>query len=237
MKKFLLLLLICSSIGKLQAQFQCDLGVSYAGSSTNTQTFMRPYTIWGTSIRDTNYYSYQVHASGYGVTVYPKFHVVQANDLTISLGAPVMIGLGGSSSSKMGSTLNYIYDLNFCVDINGGRLNRRQDYPDKPLGFFLGVGFGLLNTSGIQYSGDLDNSLDANSRNITYVPEGGYFDEFMTAKSSGLMLHGGIVAPMFKKESKKSIGLRVFLKPGFGGKQLTYYGIGTIISFSSDRGY
>lgn len=238
MKKIILLAITLFSIEALHAQFQCDLGVSYAGSSTKSETFMRPYTIWGTSIKDTNFYSYDYGASGYGIYAYPKYHIAQLNEFTVSLGAPFMIGVGGSANSEQGSSLNYIYDMNVCLDVNAGRLNRRQDNPDKPFGFFAGIGFGLLNTSGLRYSGGLDNSsTHAFEKNITYVPEGGYFDEYMRAKSSSLLIHAGVVGPMFKKESKKSIGLRFFVKPGFGQKQLTYFGISAFVGFSRDRNF
>jgi hypothetical protein len=237
MKKFTLALLGFFLSFEMQAQFQCDLGGSFVSSSTNTQQFMQPYTIWGTSMKDTAFYSYDVHASGFGIYVYPKYHFAQAADLTFSLGAPCMLGMGGSSSSQLGSTLSYIYDFNLCLDINGGRLNRRQDYPDKPLGFFAGVGFGILNTSGFQYEGGKDPGVNANTSGITYVPEGGYFDEYMTAKSSGLIIHAGVVGPLLKKDSKRSIGLRCMVKPGLGAKQMSYFGFSAFVSLSNDRGY
>lgn len=237
--KPLFFILLCVGISITgRAQFQFDLGATWTSSGSKVQNFMRPVTLIGTNIQDTMFYSYNVSASGYGVYAYPKYHLKQVANHTISLGAPMMVGLSGSTNSPLGSTLAYVYDFNVAIDINGGRLNRHQDYPDKPIGYYAGIGWGVLNTNGFTYDGGKDNSINENTKNITFVPEGGYFDEFMTAKSSGLLFHAGIVAPFkFDKTDTKSMGLRFFVKPGLGKNQLTYYGLSAYLTFSNDRGY
>jgi hypothetical protein len=238
MKKSVLLLVCVCLAAISKAQFQFDIGATWANSASKVQNFMRPVTLIGTTIRDTFYYAYNVSASGYGVYAYPKYHLKQVANHTISLGAPIMLGFAGSANSQLGSTFHFMYDFNVAVDINGGRLNRQQDYPDKPYGYFAGIGFGILNTDGFKYDGGRDNSVNEKTKDLVFIPEGGYVDEYMTAKASGLLFHAGVVAPfMFHKDNSKSMGLRFFVKPGLGKSQLTYYGLSAYFSVSNDRGY
>lgn len=221
-----------------QAQFQFDIGLTRVGSNSRVQNFMRPLTIIGTTIRDTVFYSYNVSAPGLCLFTYPKYHLREIGSTTLSIGAPFNLGVSTSGKRPSGSALNFMYDINVSLDLNGGRLNRRQDYPDKPVGYYVGVGLGFMNTKQPITEGGVSYQVNEKTRDLILLPEGGYVDDYTSAKSSGLLFHGGVVAPLtFKKEDTRSIGLRFFVKPGLLRNQLTYYGLTLFVGFSHDRGF
>lgn len=130
-----------------------------------------------------------------------------------------------------------MYDLNVCVDINGGRLNKKRDNLDKKLGYFAGIGLGIINTSDVGF--DLSSEkVSASSKNLITVKPNEYWDDKVSAKTAGFMIHAGATFPFkFSTDNEKNMGLRLFVKPGFGN-HLTFFGVNAFLSVgkSADTG-
>lgn len=225
MKKGILFFLLFGLHQLTFAQFQFDIGGGFAKSDTRVQNFVRPY-VYPSGWVENEYYSYSIHATGYGMYVYPKYHFMEWRGMTLSIGTPFMFGLSGSNSSLEGTTLSYIMDANVAIDLNAGRLNRRQANPDKMFGFFVGAGIGVLNTDGITYSGGRNYNINDKVFDLIAVPENAYISDYMRTRSSAMYLHTGLVAPfLFRKQSSKNMGFRAFVKPAFKATTLTYWGM------------
>lgn len=213
------------------SQFQFDLGVTLAISGVKSQNFLTQHSNYSTNKIDTQYYTYGVSGSGVGVFAYPKYHIIQVAGHSISLGAPITLGVSSSYNSRTGEeSSSYIYDLNLALDINGGRLNKKKDNSDKLIGYYVGIGFGTINTGGIGF--DLEASSKTNTDDLIVVPLDQDAYDYMTVKNTGLLIHAGATVPFFfNKEKSKNMGIRAFVKPGFGPKAPTYFGASVFISF------
>lgn len=94
--------------------------------------------------------------SAYGLTYYPRFSFSN-----ISVGAPISIGVSGSSNSRSGvSDASLTYMLPLAVDYNFGMGSQEEEDADGGLGGYLGAGYGLFSTSyvGALYSSSISTS-------------------------------------------------------------------------------
>ncbi len=211
------------------AQFQIDLGATIAISNSKQLNFMVQTTNQG--IPQTSFQSYKISAAGEGIFSYPKFHLSEFMGHSISVGLPISLGV--TSNSQTGESA-FLYDMNMAADINGGRLNKKSDdNMDKLIGYYAGLGFGITNTD-VGYESTNDASVTANTKNIIKVngTNGENVYDFMTGKSVGLLIHGGVTVPYrFDRDNSSNMGLRLFVKPAFGKNQVTYFGGSVFISF------
>lgn len=232
MKKTTVLIAALGCMYQAQAQFEISTGIGLALSASKTQHFLVTSTKYYSSQIDTSYYSYKVSGEGFGVFVYPKFHVFEMAKHSLSIGAPIMLGLSGSANSQEGGTMSFLYDFNLSADINGGRLNKKSgDSKEKFFGYFVGVGLGIINTSGKVYDLDGSTKQKDNSVNYTVVSDNDNIEDHMSVKTAGFFIHAGGTLPIgYKNGGSSNVGVRLFFKPGFGDKSPSYFGINGFIT-------
>lgn len=227
MKKLIFTLLLSTIITNLLAQFQLDLGAALAIGSKNID--VRYVSKNSQNVSDTSYYKYLLSGGGFGIYAYPKYHVSEIAGHSISVGVPIIFGLSGESNSRTGGSSSFIYDLNVAIDINGGRLNKRNYSEDKLIGYFAGIGLGIINSGEAFVSSEsVDKSTISKSKKLVTSN----VDDIFNSRTAGLMLHAGLTVPfMFNRENEKNMGIRVFYKPGFGTKSLSWFGATAYVSF------
>lgn len=212
------------------AQFELSTGIGLAIAPGKTQHFS--YVSSYSSTPDTVYQSYKVSGGGFGVFVYPKIHLFQAAQHSLSVGAPIMLGFSGSANSQEGGTMSFLYDFNISADINGGRLNRKNgDSKDKRFGYFFGLGVGAINTSEAGYELTEPSSYTPKSgASYTMVNDNNEIYDKMTVKNVGFFVHAGSTIAL-GRNGNTNAGLRFFFKPGLGSTAPSYFGLNAFFNF------
>src|ERR1043165_7336749 len=119
---FIIALLLSCSV--TYGQFLMQGGITGILSSTNTINTAQEYVANNNNDLDTNYASYSYSTDAPGLFLYPKFGVVRFNNMNISVGTPISIGVVGNSPS---GGAGYLIDLNVALDINGGNFSLKKD--------------------------------------------------------------------------------------------------------------
>ncbi len=230
MKKTFLLIGTLGCLHQAHAQFEMNLGAGFAVSAQKKQHFLTLRSNAYSQKTDTSYYTYLVSGGGFGIFLYPKYHVVEVVNHSLSVGAPIMLGFSGSANTQTGGSFSYLYDMNLSLDINGGRLNKKRgDSKEKLFGYFVGVGLGIINTSSLSY--ELNSRAPDKNRNYHVISNGESIDDHISGKNAGVFIHAGGTLPlMFNRESGANMGLRLFVKPGLGQKAPTYFGMNAFLS-------
>ncbi|HOZ50320.1 MAG TPA: hypothetical protein PLU17_00565 [Chitinophagaceae bacterium] len=215
------------------AQFQIDCGATLAISNNKEVNYMILSTNQQGN-KTTSFETYKISAAGAGIYVYPKFHISELMKHSLSVGVPISFGLTANSQSEESS---FLYDLNIAADLNGGRLNKKNDENlDKLIGYFFGLGLGITNTDVGYEGGSATVPLSPQTKNIVTVDraKGESVYDFMSGKSVGLLIHAGLTLPYkFDRENNNNMGLRLFVKPAFGKNQVTYFGASVFMSFGN----
>jgi hypothetical protein len=215
------------------AQFQIDCGATLAISNNKEVNYMILSTN-SQGQKTTSYDTHKISAAGAGLYFYPKFHISEFMKHSISVGVPISLGITGNSQTDESS---FLYDLNMAADLNGGRLNKKnEDNLEKLIGYFFGLGLGITNTDVGYEGGSATVPLSPQTKNIVTVDraKGESVYDFMSGKSVGLLIHAGVVVPYkFNKDNTSNMGLRLFVKPAFGKNQVTYFGASVFMSFGN----
>lgn len=97
------------------------------------------------------------------ISYYPRFQVTSGDYNSITIGMPLIVGLGGSIRTNT----SYYVDLPLMIDANAGAGSTPND--DSPWGYGIGLGFGYALT-GSTYT-YLDNSFNTVNKKIrSYGP-------------------------------------------------------------------
>jgi outer membrane protein W len=93
-----------------------------------------------------------------GLTYSPRFNFFQKDNISLSVGIPLSVGLGGSYNSHYGSyssesnNIRFMFNLPAVVNFNFGRGASRNAH--SRMGFFAGAGYGYhYSSENDSYSG------------------------------------------------------------------------------------
>lgn len=107
-----------------------------------------------------------------GLTYSPRINFFQKDNLSLSVGVPLSVGLGGNYSSHIGSYRNettnirFMFNLPAIVNVNFGRGSSKNAH--NRIGFFAGAGYGYhFSTEADNYSGDYGEYNSAESSSTT----------------------------------------------------------------------
>lgn len=219
----------------LSAQFQIDAGAGLGISNNKTLTFKKIGNT-GMPAYDTTYSEYKVSGSGVGLYVYPKLHIVELANHSLSVGIPVMLGASGSANSQTGAEeSSAFWSIGLAVDLNGGRLNKKRDNSEKMIGYFGGIGVAYSGAP-IGWDGSSITKPNPLHKDMIVLNKSESEYDYMAGESAGLLIHAGVVVPfLFNKESNKNMGLRFFAIPSFGKGKLTYFGATVFVSFGKSK--
>ncbi|WP_212003639.1 hypothetical protein [Chitinophaga sp. HK235] len=112
-----------------------------------------------------------------GLTYSPRFNFMEQDNMSLSLGVPLSIGLGGSYNSSYGSysgesnNLSFIFNAPLVFNANFGRGSSRD--ADGRFGFFVGAGYGFHYSSRNQnYYNNVSGDYSASAKSSTNGPMG-----------------------------------------------------------------
>ncbi|MBS0027204.1 hypothetical protein ACTJJ0_11745 [Chitinophaga sp. 22321] len=107
-----------------------------------------------------------------GLTYSPRINFFRKDNLSLSVGIPLSVGLGGNYSSHIGSYRNettnirFMFNLPAIVNANFGRGSSKNAH--SRMGFFVGAGYGYhFSTEADNYSGDYGEYNSAESSSTT----------------------------------------------------------------------
>lgn len=214
------------------AQFSFELGGTLLVSDSKEATLasIRQYSLQ--SPVDTSFTRYTYSAYGVGLFVYPKFQVAEFANLGLSVGAPLTFGFASSVSSRTSaSSISLAYDLNATLDINGGNYNTNND--NAPFGFFVGVGFGLTNSTGVGYEGASISEPADKSDVIFYNGDAEGVEDQLDASTTAPIIHAGIgnFTIFDNVPTLKSLTLRLAYRPALSDSKLSYYMLSFALHF------
>lgn len=234
LKKSLLLsavALLCSTSGFAQFSFELGGTILVSGSKEITLGSIRTDN-YQNNTKDTSYNAYTYSAYGIGLFAYPKFQVAEFANHGLSVGAPLTVGFASSVSSRTNaSSFSFAYDLNATLDINGGNYNTNND--NAPFGYFLGIGYGISNSTGVGYEGSFITEPNDKSDVVFYDGDTEDVEEQMDAKTIAPLIHAGIGNfTIFENvPTLKSLGLRLAYRPSLSDSKLSYYMLSLALHF------
>lgn len=106
-----------------------------------------------------------------GLTYSPRFNFLEQDEMSVSVGVPLSVGLSGSYSANYGSyegesnSLSFMLDVPLIVNLNLGCGSTQES--ERGFGFFVGAGFGyhygvrnesLKDSYGYEYNGKTKSS-------------------------------------------------------------------------------
>ena len=147
--------------------------------------------------------------TGYGLFLYPRFNITESESGALSIGMPVMIGMGGKVNFSSGASINFIADVPLTIDYNFGSGSTKENM--YGFGFFLGGGFGYTYTN----------------KTYEYNSMGSPAPEKMSGISYGPLAHAGIKVNI----SEKIYFIRAFYKMGMETEKYRLYGGSIGVSF------
>ncbi|NIG55360.1 hypothetical protein [Chitinophaga sp. Cy-1792] len=112
-----------------------------------------------------------------GLTYSPRFNFVEKDNMSVSVGVPLSLGLGGSYSSDRGSysgesnNLKFMFNVPVMFNLNIG-CGATPDVESR-FGFFVGAGYGYHYQSiNENYSDSFENSYSYSGKSSTTGPVG-----------------------------------------------------------------
>jgi hypothetical protein len=190
-QKILLLTILCICIysSRISAQFMHGVGVTFSGITGNVTT---PSSSSGIGLTQST------------ITYFPRYNFVEKENSSISIGAPVGVGIGLVRNTYGGDVgFSFSYDLPVVLDYNIGARST-ADNANRWGGYFgLGFGYFKVNISGSVYS---------NFDGATYGP----------------LARGGVRFPASRNDDASTISLGVFFKTGLEKDKLTSFGFNMI---------
>lgn len=191
-------------LSRAHAQVRFDIGMAFAASSKLVDTYASDPSV-------SNPGPIPVTRSGgigAGLFVYPKYHFLSLPAVSLSVGAPVMLGIGSRSRSigdldDIGGN-TFAYDGSLAVDFNVGIPAPKK--MDSRLGAYVGAGVGVQRT-GLR--------LEDRPFNDGNVPANQLNEDVRTV---GYVIHAGLMV----RTPSKPIGIGVATKRPFADGQLTF---------------
>lgn len=218
------------------SQMQFDGGVMIGWTNNKRVNFAQSlYNPPNYNNLDTVFSSYNASKGGWGIILFPKYQFGNVAGHGLNLGIPFHIGFGGNDDD-----VPPIYmDANITLDFTGGRLNKRKDNTDRTFGYYVGGGFGFVNSNGFSLRTPLSKTkVNPNLTDQILVPPGGKVRDFISfnAFSMHAIIHAGLVVPFhFSKKFLKdhSMGLGFFYKPPFRKEDFSFWGVHAMYAIGS----
>jgi hypothetical protein len=108
------------------------------------------------------YYSYSFSLTQTNLTYFPRYNFVEGSNTSVSIGAPVSVGVGIYSSYNNDDVgISFAYDLPAVVDFNFGAKSTANNI--KKYGGYVGAGFGYYKVS-------ISQTSYSNFNGATYGP-------------------------------------------------------------------
>lgn len=136
---------------------------------------------------------------------FPRYNIVENDNSSVSLGAPVGIGIGlVSNTYGSDNGIAFAYDLPVVIDYNIGCKSTSDN--DKNFGYYFGLGFGY-------YKVNLSSSQYSDFKGASYGP----------------MLRGGVRIGSLKESwAGHSITVGMFYKKGLEANKLSTVGFNVL---------
>jgi hypothetical protein len=149
-----------------------------------------------------------------GLTYSPRFNFVEMENMSVSVGVPLTVGVSGyyNSMDDENSSLSFMVNVPLMINLNVGAGSTKEN--ERRFGFFVGAGFGY--------------HLGSFTTNTT----DGYGDEFSSysAKSSyGPAANAGVRIAVGSHH--KNIEIRLSYLKGIDVNSVNAYGVATLFNF------
>lgn len=114
-----------------------------------------------------------------GLTYSPRFNFLEKDNLSVSIGVPLSVGVSGSYSANYGSysgesnSLSFMFDAPLMINLNLGCGSTKES--DRRFGFFIGAGYGyhygtssesFTDFNGYEYSDNVQSSTTGPAGNL-----------------------------------------------------------------------
>lgn len=140
---------------------------------------------------------------------FPRYNLPLSNNTSLSFGAPIGIGAAFINNEFMAINKTFLsYELPFAIDYNIG-FKSSTDPGDDIIGFYLGAGYSMMNTMG------LDSISDTK-----FVPN-----------SSGFVARIGTRLPFSYSTTHKGMTIGMHYKLGKGVEKFRTFGINVFVDF------
>jgi hypothetical protein len=208
----------------LIAQMTFLTGVDFAFGNGNHKGYFQNGNLYTS-------FNIETVAVGYGGLFYPKYHFMENEVTSLSVGMPFGLGFNSFSDNLGNSNIQFLVDAPAVVDINLGCLKLGNE--EDKLGAFLGAGLGYLLLPSNKTTSNGANSNTKPTSGIEYSSINALRDGFVT-NSVGAVIHAGFLVPNPFNGAGAKFGIRAGYHYGFTRRNMRVFSVGLIYQFSGD---